>query len=81
MRPTIQGCQVQKIKKAKFGHKQFQKRPKNGQKAKKRPNDQTTLFLANSFKKGQIATLPQSLAHCVVIDQGILSVPEIAGYK
>jgi len=30
-REMEQGCQIQKIKKAKFGHKQFQKRP-NSQK-------------------------------------------------
>jgi len=33
-----QGCQVQKIIKAKFGHKQFQKRP-NPEKNEKRPNE------------------------------------------
>jgi len=33
-RSLFQGCQVQKIKKAKFGHKHFQKRP-NPEKLKK----------------------------------------------
>ncbi len=40
----------------------------HSKKAKKWPNGQTILFLANSFKKGQMATLPSQVSlECLIM--------------